>query len=71
MIKIKDGEVTLEGEAIELMEEATQIILEVIVTLVENDCIDTENIPKVINTLIKELHTQTQAFTKNNNKKYN
>nr|DAZ44440.1 MAG TPA: hypothetical protein [Caudoviricetes sp.] len=71
MIKIKDGEVTLDGESIELMEEATQVVLEIIVTLVENDCLDVENIPKVIDTLTKELYAQMEAFTNKNNKRYN
>lgn len=62
MIKIKNGEVTLDGDAIELMEEATQVVLEIIVALVENDCLDVENIPKVIDTLTKELYRHTEAF---------
>lgn len=64
MIKIKNGEVTLDGDAIELMEEATQVVLEIIVALVENNCLDVENIPKVIDTLTKELHRQTKTIYK-------
>ena len=71
MIKIKDGDITLQGEGIKLMEEATQIVLEVIVALIENDCLDVENIPKVIDTLTKELYAQTKPLMIKNNKKYN
>ena len=62
MIKIKDGDITLQGEGIKLMEEATQIVLEVIVALIENDCLDIDKIPKVIDTLTKELHIQTKQL---------
>lgn len=71
MIKIKDGDITLQGEGIKLMEEATQIVLEVIVALIENDCLDIESIPKVIDTLTKELYAQTKPLMIKNNKKYN
>ena len=71
MIKIKDGDITLQGEGIKLMEEATQIVLEVIVALIENDCLDVEKIPKVIDTLTKELYAQTKPLMIKNNKKYN
>lgn len=71
MIKIKDGDITLQGEGIKLMEEATQIVLEVIVALIENDCLDVENIPTVIDTLTKELYAQTKPLIIKNNKKYN
>jgi hypothetical protein len=68
MIKIKDGEITLDGDAIQLMEEATQIVLEVILALVQNDCLDVEKIPKVIDTLTKELYTQSKPLMEKNNK---
>ncbi len=71
MIKIKDGDITLQGEGIKLMEEATQIVLEVILALIENDCLDVEKIPKVIDTLTKELYAQTKPLMIKNNKKYN
>lgn len=71
MIKIKDGDITLQGEGIQLMEEATQIVLEVILALIENDCLDVENIPKVIDTLTKELYAQSKPLMKKNNTKYN
>lgn len=67
MIKIKDEKITLDGDALKLMEEATQIVLEVIVALVQNDCLDPENIPEVIDTLTEELHTQIKPFMEKNN----
>ena len=71
MIKIKDNDITLQGEPKKLMEEATQIVLEVIVALIENAYLDVENIPKVIDTLTKELYAQTKPLIIKNNKKYN
>lgn len=71
MIKMKDGEITLNGEGIKLMEEAIQIVLEVIVTLVENDCLDVEDIPTVIGTLTKEMYRQMEPLITKNNTKYN
>ncbi len=71
MIKIKDGEITLDGDGIKLMEEATQIVLEVIIALIENDCLDVEKIPEVIDTLTKELYAQMKPFMGKNNTKYN
>ncbi len=68
MIKIKNGEITLDGDSIKLMEEATQIVLEVILALVQNDCLDVEKIPKVIDTLTKELYTQSKPLMEKNNK---
>ena len=67
MIKIKDEKITLDGDALKLMEEATQIVLEVIVALVENDCLDVEKIPEVIDTLTEELHAQIKPFMEKNN----
>lgn len=71
MIKIKDGDITLDGDGINLMEEATQIVLEVILALVENDCLDVENIPGVIDTLTREMYRQTKPLITKNNTKYN
>lgn len=71
MIKIKDGEITLDGDGVKLMEEATQIVLEVILALIENDCLDVEKIPEVIDTLTKELYAQTKPLMIKNNKNYN
>ena len=53
------------------MLEATQIVLEVILALVENEFLDVENIPEIIDTLTKELYTQTKPLMIKNNKNYN
>lgn len=71
MIKIKDNDIILNGDGFDLMLEATQIVLEVIIALVENKCIDVKNIPEVIDTLTKELYAQTKPLMIKNNKKYN
>ena len=71
MIKIKDNDITLQGDGYDLMLEATQIVLEVILALVENETLDVENIPEVIDILTKELYAQTKPLMIKNNKKYN
>ena len=71
MIKLKGNDITLEGDGYDLMLEATQIVLEVILALVENESLDVENIPEVIDILTKELHAQTKPLMIKNNKKYN
>lgn len=71
MIKIKDDNIILDGDGYDLMLEATQIILEVILALVENKSLDVENIPEVIDTLTKELYAQTKPLMIKNNKNYN
>ena len=71
MITIKDDNIILDGDGYDLMLEATQIILEVILALVENESLDVENIPEVIDTLTKELYAQTKPLMIKNNKKYN
>ena len=71
MIKIKDDNIILDGDGYDLMLEATQIVLEVILALVENKSLDVENIPEVIDTLTKELYAQTKPLMIKNNKNYN
>lgn len=71
MIKLKGNDITLDGDGYDLMLEATQIVLEVILALVENETLDVENIPEVIDILTKELHAQTKPLMIKNNKKYN
>ena len=71
MIKLKGNDITLDGDGYDLMLEATQIVLEVILALVENETLDVENIPEVIDILTKELYAQTKPLMIKNNKKYN
>lgn len=67
MIKSKDGEVILDGSGEDLLIEATSIVVRVIQGLVEEDCIEAKDVPKIINNI-------TQLITENtlpNNNKYN
>lgn len=67
MIKCKDGEVMLDGSSEDLLVEATSIVVRVIQALVEEDCIEANDVPKIINNLT-QLITE---YTLPNNNKYN
>lgn len=67
MIKIKNGEVVLDGSSEDLLLEATSITIRVIQALLEEDCIEANDIPKIINN-ITQLITE---YTLPNNNKYN
>lgn len=67
MIKIKNGEVVLDGSGEDLLLEATSITIRVIQALLEEDCIEANDIPKIINNLT-QLITE---YTLPNNNKYN
>jgi hypothetical protein len=63
MIKIKGDKITLKGNAIKLMEEATLVVIEVIEALVEKEHLEPDNIPEVIEALTKEVTAQTEHLT--------
>lgn len=67
MIKIKNGEVVLDGSSEDLLVEATSIVVRVIQALLEEDCIEANDVPKIINNLT-QLITE---YTLPNNNKYN
>lgn len=67
MIKCKDGEVMLDGSSEDLLVEATSIVVRVIQALLEEDCIEANDVPKIINNLT-QLITE---YTLPNNNKYN
>lgn len=67
MIKIKNGEVVLDGSGEDLLLEATSITIRVIQALLEEDCIEANDVPKIINN-ITQLITE---YTLPNNNKYN
>lgn len=67
MIKIKDGEVMLDGSSEDLLVEATSIVVRVIQALLEEDCIEANDVPKIINNLT-QLITE---YTLPNNNEYN
>lgn len=65
MIKIKNGEVVLDGSSEDLLLEATSITIRVIQALVEEDCVEPNDIPKIINNLTQLI---TEHTLPNNNK---
>lgn len=68
MIKIKNGEVVLDGSSEDLLVEATSIVVRVIQALLEEDCIEANDVPKIINNLTQLI---TEYTLPNNNNKYN
>lgn len=67
MIKSKDGNIILDGSGEDLLIEATNIVVRVIQALLEEDCIEAKDVPKIINNLT-QLITE---YTLPNNNKYN
>lgn len=67
MIKSKDGDIVLDGSSEDLLIESTGIIIRVIQALLEEDCIEANDVPKIINN-ITQLITE---YTLPNNNKYN
>lgn len=65
MIKITNGEIVLDGSSEDLLVEATSIVVRVIQALLEEDCIEANDVPKIINN-ITQLITE---YTLPNNKK--
>lgn len=65
MIKIKNGEVVLDGSSEDLLIEATSITIRVIQALVEEDCIEAKDVPKIINKITQLI---TEHTLPNNNK---
>lgn len=65
MIKSKDGEVILDGSGEDLLIEATSIVINVIQALLEEDCIEVKDVPKIINNLTQLI---TEHTLPNNNK---
>lgn len=65
MIKSKDGYIMLDGSSEDLLVEATSIVVRVIQALVEEDCIEAKDVPKIINNLTQLI---TEHTLPNNNK---
>lgn len=65
MIKITNGEIVLDGNSEDLLIEATSIVVSVIQALLKEDCIEANDVPKIINN-ITQLITE---YTLPNNKK--
>lgn len=67
MITCKDGDIILDGSSEDLLIEATGIVVRVIQALVEEDCIEAKDVPKIINNLTQLITEHTLP----NNNKYN
>lgn len=65
MITCKDGDIILDGISEDLLIEATSIVVRVIQALVEEDCIEAKDVPKIINNLTQLI---TEHTLPNNNK---
>jgi hypothetical protein len=59
MIKSKDGEIMLDGSSEDLLVEATSIVVRVIQVLLEKDCIEANDVPKIINNLTQLITEYT------------
>lgn len=66
MIKSKDGYIMLDGSSEDLLAEATSIVVRVIQALLEEDCIEANDVLKIINNLTQLI---TESTLPNN--KYN
>lgn len=65
MITCKDGDLILDGSSEDLLIEATSIVARVIQALVEEDCIEAKDVPKIINNITQLI---TEHTLPNNNK---
>lgn len=65
MITCKDGDIILDGSSEDLLIEATSIVVRVIQALVEEDCIEAKDVPKIINNITQLI---TEHTLPNNNK---
>ena len=68
MIKSKDGDIILDGSSEDLLVEATSIVVRVIQALLEEDCIEAKDVPKIINNLTQLINEYTLP---NKSSKYN
>lgn len=66
MITYKDGDLILDGSSEDLLLEAISIVIRVIQALVEEDCIEAKDVPKIINN-ITQLITEHTLPNNNNN----
>lgn len=67
MIKSTNGEVILDGSDKDLLIEATSIVINVIQALLEEDCKEAKDVPKIINNITQLITEHTLP----NNNKYN
>lgn len=65
MIKCKNGDIVLDGSSEDLLLEATSIVVRVIQGLVEEDCIDPKDVPKIINGITQAINEYTKDLVPN------
>lgn len=66
MIKSTNGDIVLDGSSEDLLVEATSIVVRVIQALLEEDCIEANDVLKIINNLTQLITEYTLP-----NNKYN
>lgn len=71
MIKSKDGDIVLDGSSEDLLLEATSIVIRVVQALVEEDCVEPNDIPKIITNITQLLTVYTQDLIPNKSTKDN
>lgn len=69
MIKSKDGDIILDGSSEDLLLEATSIVIRVVQALVEEDCVEPNDIPKIITNITQLLTVYTQDLIPNKSTK--
>lgn len=62
MIKVKDGDIIIDGDSEELIMEATSVVIRVIEALVEEQCLEPRDIPDLLDGITSELYKQTQSL---------
>lgn len=71
MIKSTNGDIVLDGSSEDLLLEATSIVIRVVQALVEEDCVEPNDIPKIITNITQLLTVYTQDLIPNKSTKYN
>lgn len=71
MIKSTNGDIVLDGSGEDLLLEATSIVIRVVQALVEEDCVDPQDVPKIITNITQLLTVYTQDLIPNKSTKYN
>lgn len=68
MIKSTNGDIVLDGSSEDLLLEATSIVIRVVQALVEEDCVEPNDIPKIITNITQLLTVYTQDLIPNKSK---
>lgn len=62
MIKVENNDILLDGDVEDLLLEATSVLIRVIQTLVEEGCLEPNDVPNVIDIVTNEMHKHTQPL---------